>query len=60
MVHRWDIHGELQNPKEVLSRKEYQRYKQAQNTFDKPSKSVLLFESSYRILTSGRNILIII
>ena len=34
--HIMEATGELQNPKEVLSRKEYQRYKQAQNTFDKP------------------------
>ena len=28
--------GQLQNPKAVLSREEYKRYKAAQNTFDKP------------------------
>ena len=28
--------GQLQNPKEVLSREEYKRYKRAQNTFDSP------------------------
>ncbi|MGC6423331.1 MAG: M1 family metallopeptidase [Flavobacteriaceae bacterium] len=28
--------GQLQNPKDVLSREEYKRYKEAQNTFDKP------------------------
>ncbi len=34
--HIMEATGELQNPKEVLSRKEMQRYKKAQNTFDKP------------------------
>ena len=28
--------GQLQNPKEVLSREEHKRYRQAQNSFDKP------------------------
>ena len=28
--------GQLQNPKEVLSREEFKRYRQAQNSFDKP------------------------
>jgi len=28
--------GQLQNPKEVLSREEFKRYKTAQNSFDKP------------------------
>lgn len=28
--------GQLQNPKEVLSREEFKRYKAAQNSFDKP------------------------
>ena len=28
--------GQLQNPKDVLSKAEYKRYKAAQNTFDKP------------------------
>ena len=28
--------GQLQNPKEVLSREEFKRYKTAQNTFDTP------------------------
>ena len=28
--------GELQNPKEVLSKTEYKRYKDALNSFDKP------------------------
>ena len=28
--------GQLQNPKEVLSREQFKRYKTAQNTFDKP------------------------
>ena len=34
--HIMEATGELQNPKDVLSRKEMQRYKKAQNTFDKP------------------------
>lgn len=34
--HVMEATGELQNPKDVLSRKEYQRYKKALNTFDAP------------------------
>ena len=34
--HVMEATGTLQNPKEVLSRTEYQRYKKALNTFDKP------------------------
>ena len=34
--HVMEATGSLQNPKEVLSRTEYQRYKKALNTFDKP------------------------
>ena len=34
--HVMEATGELQNPKEVLSRTEYQRYKKALNTFDAP------------------------
>ena len=34
--HVMEATGTLQNPKEVLSRTEYQRYKKALNTFDEP------------------------
>jgi hypothetical protein len=34
--HIMEATGELQNPKEVLSRTEFQRYKKALNTFDEP------------------------
>ncbi len=34
--HIVDATGVLQNPKEVLTRTEYNRYKEAQNSFDKP------------------------
>jgi hypothetical protein len=34
--HIVDATGELQNPKDVLSKQELNRYKKAQNTFDKP------------------------
>lgn len=34
--HIMEATGSLQNPKDVLSREEYQRYKKALNTFDQP------------------------
>ncbi len=34
--HIMEATGELQNPKDVLSRTEFQRYKKALNTFDEP------------------------
>jgi len=47
--------GQLQNPKEVLSRQEYKRYREAQTSFDKPVIIVTQEEAEEREKTFSKN-----
>ena len=51
--HIMEATGELQNPKEVLSRTEFQRYKKALNTFDEPVFIVTQEESEAKEATKA-------